>query len=512
MVTITKSLIEMGMRLSASELYRLYKPSNCELRLYLHHKGVEEAKPGPFGKVIRRLGERHEKLHLATFDKVLDLGAGTFQERQAATLEAIGQRAPVIYQALFRVTAQLAGRDYEVVGAPDFLIESDGAYLVRDAKLARRIDRTHPEILWQLRLYGWLYSRAVGQPIARLEVYNGAGEVVVIEPVADADVEQELTRYVRVMETAEPPFAPVGWSKCGSCGYHDRCWTAAEALHDVALVPRVDQALVRALRESGVVSYDDLLAQFDEQRLAAFDRGHGGRTRKVGTAATPILRSAQALASGSEVVIQAPAIPQARNYAMFDLEGLPPQLDELEKIYLWGIQVYGAEPSEYMGATAGFGPDGDREGWQAFLSNARRLLHSYGNIPFVHWHQYERVKLDLYVARYGDPDGTANAIRSNVFDLLPATQNAVALPLPSYSLKVVEDYVGFERTQTDYGGEWAMARYIEATETSDECVRQSLVSDIKEYNREDLAATWAVFCWLQELGTRLRDREFARQQ
>ena len=134
------------MRLSASDPYRLYKPSSCELRLYLHHKGVEEKTPSPFGEVIRRLGERHEQLHLATFEEVVDLTAGTNQERRAATLETIHCGAPVIYQALFGVTAQLAGRDCEIVGAPDFLIENDGAYIVRDAKLARRIDQSHPEI------------------------------------------------------------------------------------------------------------------------------------------------------------------------------------------------------------------------------------------------------------------------------------------------------------------------------------------------------------------------------
>jgi len=40
-----------------------------------------------------------------------------FQERGAATLEAICRRVPVIYQALFTVTAPLAGRDYEIVGS-----------------------------------------------------------------------------------------------------------------------------------------------------------------------------------------------------------------------------------------------------------------------------------------------------------------------------------------------------------------------------------------------------------
>jgi len=125
----------------------------------------------------------------------------------------------------------------------------------------------------------------------------------------------------------------------------------------------------------------------------------------------------------------------------------------------------------------------------------------------VHWHHYERTKLDAYVARYGDSDGTAAAVRANLFDLLPATQKAVALPLPSYSLKVVERYVGFKRSQTEYGGEWSMAQYIEATETEDDNVRQKVMADILKYNEEDLAATWAVLCWLRQFG-----REWKLQQ
>ncbi len=64
-------------------------------------------------------------------------------------------------------------------------------------------------------------------------------------------------------------------------------------------------------------------------------------------------------------------------------------------------------------------------------------------------------------------------------------------------LKVVEAYVGFSRTQEEYGRQWAMAKYIEATETKDETLRAKLMNSIFEYNRENLAATWAVFQWLQ---------------
>ena len=181
---------------------------------------------------------------------------------------------------------------------------------------------------------------------------------------------------------------------------------------------------------------------------------------------------------------------------MFDLEGMPPYLDEFDKIYLWGLQVFGAKPSEFMSAISGFGPDGDKEGWLCFLSNARRVLEDYGDIPFVHWAPYERIKIDLYLRRYGDVEGIAARVKTNLLDLLTVARDSIIAPVPSFSLKVIEQYVGYKRKQAEYGGQWAMATFIEATETSDEKRRQELMDAILSYNREDLAATWAVFQWL----------------
>jgi predicted RecB family nuclease len=104
----------------------------------------------------------------------------------------------------------------------------------------------------------------------------------------------------------------------------------------------------------------------------------------------------------------------------------------------------------------------------------------------------------MYVKRYGDSAGIAARILQNLLDLFPITKASVILPLPSYSLKVVEQYVGFKRTQDEYGGSWAMAQFILATETDDEAERNSLMAEILKYNEEDLAATWAVFEWLRK--------------
>jgi predicted RecB family nuclease len=183
---------------------------------------------------------------------------------------------------------------------------------------------------------------------------------------------------------------------------------------------------------------------------------------------------------------------------MFDLEGMPPHLDELDKIYLWGAQVFGENPSEFKVALSGFGADGDREGWIGFLENAKQIFEAYGDIPWVHWAPYEDTYLGRYIDRYGDPDGIAARVRgANLLDLLTVTRDSLVLPLPSLSLKVVEDYVGFERKEAEYGGgAWAMATF-EAAETNDEGKRKELMDKIIAYNREDLEATWKVFQWLK---------------
>jgi predicted RecB family nuclease len=240
---------------------------------------------------------------------------------------------------------------------------------------------------------------------------------------------------------------------------------------------------------------DELLQTFDEPALAALKRPWGTKQQKVGARAVTILRNAESLATKSEILLQSPGVPRSANYAMFDCEGLPPQLDELDKIYLWGLQVFGDKPGTYRGATGGFGPDGDRQAWELFLTFADEILGAYGDIPFVHWHHYERVKIDGYISRFGSSD-IANRVKTNLVDLLPITRKSTVLPLSSYSLKVVEQYVGFQRQLEEYGGDWAMAKYIEATETEDEATREALMNKILDYNREDLEATWAVLQWL----------------
>ncbi len=486
------------MKLLGSDFYTLYQPYRCELRVYLKKTGQAEAPPGPYVEILRRLGERHEAARLNAFPELVNLSIYPWTKRPERTQEAIRERAPVLYHPLFHHSACLGSQTVELWGEPDLLLWRGGGYVIQDMKISRRInEKDHPETLRQLGLYGWLLEKTVGQAPAGLEVYTGSGEEIEIPYDGGRAAFEALETIQAVWRLSREPYSPVGWTKCGQCGFRPYCWTRAEKERQVALVAGIDRGLAQTLHAGNVRTVRQLLEQYNETTLAAVKRPHGTTLRKVGRLAPDILRQARAQDSGNEILLAPPEMPASPNLVMFDLEGLPPQLDETQKIYLWGLQVFGERPGAFQPGLAGFGPEGDEAGWRAFLRQAEAIFSEYGDIPFVHWHHYERTNLSRYMQRYGDPEGIAARVLENLCDLLVVTKKSLVLPLPSYSLKVVERYVGFQRRMDEYGGDWSMAKYIEAVETEDSQKREENMASILKYNQEDLAATWAVYLWLK---------------
>jgi len=485
----------MTLILNPSQFYTLYRPERCEKRLYLDHAGVEASPPGAYEQILFRLGQRHEKAHLSIFPIYEDLTGAPFEK----TIEKLKQGSPVIYQGELHGQTMINGQEVEVVGIPDFIIKEKEGYFIRDCKLSRHAtEKEHPEILCQLQVYGWLFEKATGEKPLRLEAFLGDGNIAKFDYCGDDVAISHLQSLLEVVSFQEEPYSPVGWSKCVGCGYHDRCWERVYQENDVALVFGVDQNLARRLKETGIAKIEELVEKFDQDSLSKFKRPWGKREQKVGKAAERILLQAKAMQEGREIILKKPEMPLSPHYVMFDLEGLPPQLDELDKIYLWGMQVFGERTGSYQYALAEIGPEGDVKGWEEFLRIADNIFNEYGDIPFVHWHHYEKTKITAYIKRYGDRDGIAEKVLSNLVDLLRITRDAVVLPEPSYRLKVVEKYIGFKRSQNEYGGDWSIAKYIEAVETEDETKRQELINEIIRYNEEDLKATWKVFEWLKQ--------------
>ncbi len=498
MLPIDTTAAPQAVSLNASDLYSYFRPSECELRVFLRHHSETEAPLSPFQETLQRIGTIYELEQLSNFGAVTDMSQFDLLDRRGETRKAILQRHPVIYHPLLRAKVTLGGIEAEITGEPDFLILDGDRYIIRDLKIARRINVSdHPEIVLQMQLYAWLLMEVTGATPTKLEVQSSNGLLTEVPTDGGRAALAHLFEILKMKMMPHEPYSPVGWTKCAGCGFNERCWSNAIEKKDVACLVGVDKELARTLHQLDCGNIASLLADFDELSLGSIERRIGGRIQRVGKKASSIIQMANAMIENRAIPLEAPELPLSDNFVMFDLEGMPPYFEGVEKVYIWGMQVFGKRPSQFMPAAAGFGEDGDETAWKDFLNNARQIFNDYGEITFVHWHHYERVKLDMYIDRYGDPHGIAARVRQNLLDLLPITLQSIALPLPSYSLKVVEKYIGYQRSQEEFGGNWAMAKYIEAIESKNDALRKTVVEQVLLYNREDLEATWTVFTWIQ---------------
>ncbi len=485
------------MRVAASSWYELFSPSECAKRVRLIAAGVQGADPGDYEVVLAELGGKHESDYLATLGPVVHIVGQDDAERMGLTVKAIKEGAPIIYQALFVTSVQVEGETVELVGNPDFLIRSGDGYLVRDAKLARHVEQGEsPEVFRQLQAYAYLFQAVVGQPAAGLEIYDGQGLIQAVPNEGPDAFKVALAQLVKLRRSHLDTYEPVGWSKCLACTYREACWPAAEAAKDVALVYGVSQSMAKSLQEAGIGSIG-ALAGSEQGRLSRIAYAYGSKTRTIGAGAGALIRAAKALDENREITIAPPVIPESANYISFDLEGVPiPAMPE-EAIYLWGIQVFGANSGPYQGITSDFEEGGDRRGWMRFLEAMAVIFEKFGDIPMVVYSPYEATHVKLYITRYGDWNGVGERVLRNLWDMLPAIRNSVALPLCSYSLKQVELHVGFQRTQEEFGGSWSIAQYFRAMQAQNPAIRTAIMNEILKYNAEDLLATVAVFNWLK---------------
>jgi predicted RecB family nuclease len=533
----------MSFTLSPSSITRLSVPSKCERRTWLRYNSdVEPSPDGPFQVLLQDLGIDHERQVLGRLQgergEFVDLDSYDNPNALAETIEAV-EAGRNIYQGKFECPFPDAPDEVMLQGLPDFLyLDDDGkTWVIADAKLARKVYMRDGDgaivrkgdggakiakeyIVLQLQFYGWMFTQLFGGLDFRLLVFTGSGGEEEIEYDGGEGALQQLRRILEIKALPEEPWEQVGNSKCSECSYNaPHCKKWGLETKNLGLIPEIDAGegkLGPRLVEEGFTSYDAIyerfaedvegLAQIKSQKATIEPARRVMENVESWVAGIPIRRRD----ADGEVKSMDTRVTDHDRYVMFDLEGVPPDLDnERTKIYLWGMQVFGFDDhrGEFEYALARSGDDCDKNAWFEFLEISRKLLDENPGILFAHWHDYERQRIEEYLGKYGDDKHeTAEGVLAALLDLLPIAKDQVAVPLIGYSLKFVEglpevgEVSGFSRADNEISkGDESVAGYIEAVETDDETRREELIQSLLAYNQQDLEATWAVQQWLRSL-------------
>ncbi len=236
----------------------------------------------------------------------------------------------------------------------------------------------------------------------------------------------------------EPPHETVGWSKCSSCGYFERCWPRAVERRSVGLLPwsrprprrraraprrRDDRPAARALRRRVPGRGRAPLGRADASGSATSGRAHPRQRPRARRGPPDRPRSR-------------PRSPSTPTTSCSTSRGCRRSSTSWRRSTSGACRCSASSPASSAPPPPASARDGDREGWEAFLAEADGDLRRARRHPVRPLGDL-RADQDRPLPRAATATATASppASSDNLLDLLPITYDSVALPLSSYGLK-----------------------------------------------------------------------------
>ena len=477
-------------------------------------RGVAEPVADPQAALVVRKGHEHEAACLAALKErcgdFVEIPSGALKARFAATVDAMERGVPLIYQAALTAGAWLGYADF-LVRVEDSCPRWAWCYEPWDAKLARS---ARPEHLLQIALYGDLLGTVQGRAVKQGSLMLGTGELEVpykVESFPLDEVRYYVRRAARRMEVfaADLPkgLLPEPCGYCGKCDWSTACEVRWEEADHLCRVADITKRQTRRLTEAGVSTLSKL-ASLDGARIAGIAPEVLFRLKQQARL------QMQTTTSGSgacEILAPQPGrgfdkLPLADvGDLFFDFEGDPMYPGGLE--YLCGVlwQVTGDEAeSEPV-------PGRPNLRFRAFWAHDRvaekrafaelmdflmaRLVRSPA-AHLYHYAPYEKTALRRLASLHATAETAVDELlqTNRMVDLYRVVRESVRVGEPGYSIKNLERFYMPARTTAVASGGDSLVIYDRFRETGE----NSLLADLRDYNRDDCLSTFLLRDWLIE--------------
>ncbi|MGC8485437.1 MAG: TM0106 family RecB-like putative nuclease [Candidatus Baltobacteraceae bacterium] len=499
---------------SPSDLHRYLE---CRTLTALDLSAVDE--PGiaapldPQSELLVQKGRDRERRYLASLERhervvaIPEIGnpsIAAFELAEASTIEAMNADASTIYQAAFF--------DGTWFGRADFLRRVERAspqphrtYEVEDTKLALS---EKPHFIIQLCFYSEQVERVYGVAPEFMHVLLGSDErrsFRVDEYSAyyrrlKASFLQEIDvlrsgALERRLDEVPPPVA-----HCAICTWQTRCADLREEREHLSLVARMRSEHIRlfAAADPPIVTMRELADAPESAKPSAISR------ETFLTLQRQARLQVEQRDGGSpryELLPPEPLrglglLPEPNvGDIFFDMEGDPLFEPGRGLEYLFGIYL-----SDERRFQAFWGTDPEQEGRafeqsiDFFMERRRR----YPDLHIYHYAPYEKTALRKLSVRHATREAEVDdLLRSEVLvDLYTVARQALCVGQPSYSIKKLELYYGFERTADLRSGDDSVVMFERwLADRSD----ATLLATIERYNEEDCRSTFALREWFLAL-------------
>ena len=430
---------------------------------------------GRYERMRYRRGVEHEDAWVAAHHPdALAIRPDFGYEALARTLRAMLEGAPAIHQP------QLWDLGRDIYGRGDLLVRDDSHgsdlgpyhYRIIEIKRARKLRDA-------FTLQAALYNRTVGA----IQGYTPSQVTVAlrhdVQPVDVSGlgrrIDEVVSRWAGLRdgaaeqpETRRPPdVTDSPWRVYGDRLVRER--------RDLVLLAGVKAPERAKLRAADIHSVDDLWSRSLEEVSEILGPHHGAiachvaRSYRTGQ---PVPRDGREL-----------RIPRAKRLLYFDFETaddahptLPPH------VYLIGC--WDGARDRFVKFLAR-GPEDEAGIFEDFIDYVGEDVDA---VRLYHWTDYEVWQMKAVMRRWPRLEGPLTRLMGSCVDLKQCIQDAVYLPVPSFSIKSVAPALGFNWRQQGFGAYEALLCYWDSIDTGD----RSLAEKAVRYNEDDCLAMWHV--------------------
>jgi predicted RecB family nuclease len=483
-------------------------------RYYLENpEGIAPDKQTEEEELLSRTGDKHEQSVLGGYKastSVIEIAKGNFATAHAATLAAIKDKAPIIYQA--------ALQDGVFAGYADFLkLDTSGKYQVWDTKLALSPKPYYPI---QLCCYSELLAATTGEGLPEwIGVILGNGDRVEFRV-------EDFIHYYRHIKNGFIAIQAAFSGDIDDCpeplprAEHGRWTSYAEKFFldkdHLVQVAGITVGQIKKLKTVGITTMAGLatasgksVPKLDSgtlEKLASQARLQCGTRddRKANPGAKPRYEVLSHKGPNNEAVGLAVLPPAHPADVFFDMEGYPLIPGGLE--YLFGTWACN-DTTGAMEFRDWWAHDRDQEkiAFEQFIDwvfdrwKKNPVMHIY------HYAAYECGAVRRLSTRHDTRQGEVDELlRNNVFvDLYQIVRHSLRIGEDSYSIKSVETLYRFKRANeivTASGSIVQYANWMASGEPQDSAT-SPILKGIRDYNEDDCRSNAELTEWLRNLAS-----------
>lgn len=287
---------------------------------------------------------------------------------------------------------------------------------------------------------------------------------------------------IEMLVAKQTPEVFISRQRCSLCHWHGYCHAHAKSERHLSLVPGITPKRYESLLEMGLDSLEAIAAANHSQMAEKIGKEIASQLQQQTRSLlldTPLIRTNYNLQNNHK-------LPSHAIEFYFDIEAEPDRnLD-----YLLGILAI-----DRVNNTEEFYPffaeniAQEAKIWQDFFD----FVMAHPKVPIFHFSDYEVDTINRLAALYNTPYRETNALLNRCVDIHQWVTRSVILPVESYSLKSLANWLGFEWREEKAGGDQCVCWYDNWLRTQD----SSLLDAILSYNEDDCYATYYLKYWLE---------------